>query len=99
MTSISISQRDDLHSILSASLAQYLPLSGPKDIATFDASLGLDERGWVNLEDPSGAENWQILSPVRMHVHGVHELNRWIQRTFRGPRTRGCDEPLGTVAR
>src|SRR5262245_57791235 len=25
----------------------------------------------------------QILSPVRMHACGVHDLNRWVQRKFR----------------
>jgi ATP-dependent exoDNAse (exonuclease V) alpha subunit len=86
---------DELHTVLSASLAQYLPLSGPKDVASFDASLGLDERGWVDFKDPSGAENWQILSPVRMHVHGVHELNRWIQKTFRGREIEAAANPWG----
>jgi hypothetical protein len=28
-------------------------------------------------------ERWQILSPVRMHPHGVHDVNRWVQRRFR----------------
>ncbi len=76
---------EELWNVLSECLVRYLPLSGMKDITGFDTSLGLDERGWVNFEDTSGAEHWQILSPVRMHLHGVHAINRWIQKMFRFP--------------
>lgn len=34
--------------------------------------------------DFSGAERWQILSPVRAEAHGVDDLNRWVQGTWRG---------------
>ena len=49
--------------------------------------LGLTKEGWIPFDDPDGVERFQILSPVRMHAHGVHDLNRWLQRTFR-PRSR-----------
>jgi len=39
-----------------------------------------------------------MLSPVRMHAHGVRDLNRWFQRRFR-PRGRHSptlgDEQIG----
>ena len=35
------------------------------------------------FDDHSGAESFQILSPVRQHAHGVHDLNRLIQHRFR----------------
>ena len=35
------------------------------------------------FDRPDGAEKFQILSPVRMHAHGVYDLNRWIQFQFR----------------
>ncbi len=35
------------------------------------------------FNDPDGVERFQVLSPVRMHAHGVHDLNRWFQRRFR----------------
>jgi len=60
-----------------------LGLTGPDDIDGFNKALGLDDRGWVPFEDPNGVESFQILSPVRMHPHGVLDLNRWIQRAFR----------------
>ncbi len=69
-------------------------LSGPDDIAGFDATLGGEP--WNDLRffnprrgDKPGAaelaEGWQILSPVRSAAHGVPELNRLIHRRFRHP--------------
>lgn len=69
-------------------------LSGPDDIAGFDATLGGEP--WNDLRffnprrgDKPGAaeiaEGWQILSPVRSAAHGVPELNRLIHKRFRQP--------------
>ena len=58
-------------------------MASPTDIAGFDRALGLTEQGWIPFDAPDGAEAFQILSPVRMHAHGVHDLNRWLQRRFR----------------
>ena len=74
---------DELRAQLLAAFERHLGLCGPNDIAGFDKSLGLDDKGWVPFEAPEGSERWQILSPVRMHPHGVHDLNRWVQRQFR----------------
>ena len=74
---------DDLRLRLSESFQKHLGLKDGHDIPGFDASLRFNERGWVPFEAPEGAELWQILSPVRMHPHGVHDLNRWVQRRFR----------------
>ncbi|WP_083965572.1 AAA family ATPase [Dokdonella koreensis] len=74
---------DDLRAQLLAAFQRHLGLSGPHDIAGFDKALGLDDKGWVPFDAPEGSERWQILSPVRMHPHGVHDLNRWVQRQFR----------------
>ena len=74
----------------SSSRAQ-LGLGLPDDIAGFDKALGLTEEGWVPFDDHDGVERFQLLSPVRMHAHGVHDLNRWFQRrvpTARRPRSR-----------
>lgn len=60
-----------------------LRLTGPQDVDGWNQALGMDNRGWVPFDSPDGAENFQILSPVRMRPHGVFELNRWIQRHFR----------------
>jgi hypothetical protein len=56
---------------------------GATDVAGFDTALHLDG-GVVPFADHSGAEQFQILSPERMSPHGVHEINRLIQLTFRG---------------
>ncbi|ALN88205.1 AAA domain protein [Lysobacter capsici] len=73
----------DLRTQLLLSFQRHLGLAGPEDIVGFDKSLGLNEKGWVLFDAPDGSERWQILSPVRMHPHGVHDLNRWVQRQFR----------------
>ena len=74
---------DDLRAQLLAAFQRHLGLSSPSDVAGFDKALGLDDKGWVPFDAPEGSEHWQILSPVRMHPHGVHDLNRWVQRQFR----------------
>ncbi len=74
---------DEMRARLAEQFQRHLGLTDPKDIAGFNRALGLDERGWVPYDAPAGAENFQILSPVRMHPHGVQDLNRWIQKQFR----------------
>lgn len=59
-----------------------LGLSSPDDVQGFNKALGIDG-GMVPFDQPDGVESFQILSPVRMHPHGVMDLNRWIQRRFR----------------
>ena len=69
-------------------------LTGPGDIAGFDATLGGEP--WNDMRffnprkgDKAGAaetaESWQILSPVRSAAHGVPDLNRLIHKQFRQP--------------
>ena len=74
---------DELRAELLKAFQRHLKLRGSKDIVGFNASLGIDDRGWVPFDAPEGSEEWQILSPVRMHPYGVHDLNRWVQRNFR----------------
>lgn len=74
---------EELRATLLNSFQRHLGLKSSEDNSGFNTSLGLDERGWVPFEDPDGSERWQILSPVRMHPHGVYDINRWVQRQFR----------------
>jgi ATP-dependent exoDNAse (exonuclease V) alpha subunit len=75
-------------------LRAHLGLKSPDDIAAFDKALGLTDEGWVPFDDHDGVERFQVLSPVRMHAHGVYDLNRWFQRRFR---PRGWHAPtMGT---
>lgn len=74
---------EELRERISEQLQSQLGLASPTDIAGFDRALGLTEQGWIPFDAPDGAEAFQILSPVRMHAHGVHDLNRWLQRRFR----------------
>ncbi|MEW5861468.1 MAG: AAA family ATPase, partial [Cyanobacteriota bacterium] len=75
---------------------KHLGVKDGADISGFDSSLGIDERGWVPFDTPDGSEHWQILSPVRMHMHGVYELNRWIQRKYRAKELREAVNPWVT---
>ncbi|MFC7819975.1 AAA family ATPase [Streptomyces sp. NPDC057367] len=75
---------EELDTAVLETLVDALDLSGPRDIEGFNKALGLTSEGWVPFDDHSGAHKFQVLSPVRMGPHGVHELNRLLQRTFRG---------------
>lgn len=86
---------DDLRAQLLAAFQRHLGLSGPDDVAGFDKALGLDDKGWVPFDSPGGSERWQILSPVRMHPHGVQDLNRWVQRHFRAKELKAAANPWG----
>lgn len=77
---------DDLRSRLIDVLVEELKLSGPDDIASFDATLGgADWNGmrFFNFGAAEKAEGWQILSPVRAGPHGVPDMNRLIHKRFR----------------
>jgi hypothetical protein len=71
---------DELRDCLAQAFRKHLYV---KDISTFDEALGLNDKGWVPFDNPDGSERWQLLSPVRMHPHGVRDLNRWVQRMYR----------------
>lgn len=81
---------EELRERISDQLQAQLGLASPTDVAGFDRALGFTEKGWIPFDAPDGAEAFQILSPVRMHAHGVHDLNRWLQRRFR---PRGAWDP------
>ena len=72
-------------------IGEQLQAASRADVArpTSPASTGRSgstSEGWIPFDDPDGVERFQILSPVRMHAHGVHDLNRWLQRRFRRAR-------------
>lgn len=99
----------DLHERLLETLAEELQLAGTDDVAGFEFSLGAKPgpggyRYFNRGETADAAEKWQILSPVNAHGHGIDELNRMIQRRFRGatramararPWERRIPEPMG----
>ncbi len=86
---------DELHQRLLEQFKKHLGVADRADATAFNRALGFSEEGWVPFEAPDGPENFQILSPVRMHPHGVYELNRWIQRTFRSRELKESREPWG----
>lgn len=86
---------EELRAKLLEAFVEHLGLENNRDITGFDASLGLDEKGWVPFDNPDGAEAWQVLTPVRMQSHGVVELNRWVQRHFRSKELESANQPWG----
>jgi hypothetical protein len=85
----------ELRTRLGDQLVARLGLEAPTDVVGFNRALGLTPEGWVPFEDHNGAERFQILSPVRLHPHGVHELNRTIQRSFRIKQLESARQPWG----
>jgi ATP-dependent exoDNAse (exonuclease V) alpha subunit len=77
---------DDLRSRVIDVLVEELKLTGPEDIAGFDARLGgadWNDMRFFNFGAAQKAEGWQILSPVRSGAHGVPDLNRLVHKQFR----------------
>ncbi len=101
----------DLRETLLSLMVQELGLTSADDVARFERSVGGSPHDdhvyfWRRRGDNPGAaeraEDWQILSPVRGHPHGVRDLNRFIQRRFREAtrewatsRYRRIPKPLG----
>jgi ATP-dependent exoDNAse (exonuclease V) alpha subunit len=74
---------DDLRNNLMAQFQKHLGIKDQNDVKGFNIALGFLDGKWVDWSNPDGVENFQILSPVRLHPHGVKELNRWVQKQFR----------------
>ena len=72
-----------LHDLIIDVFTTHLGLKGPHDIEGFNAALGIPANGKMDFSSTEGAENFQILSAVRMHPYGIYELNRFIQGRFR----------------
>jgi ATP-dependent exoDNAse (exonuclease V) alpha subunit len=85
----------DLHKRLSDLFCAQLGLENDADVEGFNRALGLTKEGWVPFDDHDGAENFQLLCPVRKNAHGVYELNRWIQRRFRASQLKASRQPWG----
>jgi len=86
---------DELHERILEQFQKHLGLKDADDIEGFNRALGFSEDGMMPFDAPEGAENFQILSPVRMHSHGVYDLNRWLQRQFRAKKLKSAREPWG----
>jgi AAA domain/UvrD-like helicase C-terminal domain len=86
---------DELRVRLIEAFRQHLGLKSADDVVGFNASLGISDDGRVLFDRPDGSEAWQILSPVRLHHFGVHEINRWTQRRFRADELRVASNPGG----
>lgn len=85
----------ELRAKLDEQFVAHLGLSGPDDVEGFNKALGLTKEGWIPYDNHDGAERFQILSPVRLHQHGVTELNRLVQRRFRSAQLKSARNPWG----
>lgn len=89
---------DDLRRVLEDEFVRLFGLKNPSDVTAFnEKALGLTVEGWVPFNDHDGADRFQILSPVRAHPYGVHDLNRWIQRKFRAKQLESANQ-FGNVS-
>lgn len=69
--------RDDLLRQLGQKMDTLLGI-GNKDYQSFNKSLGIDTNEWKR------SEAWQILSSTRTQQNGTEDLNRMIQREYKG---------------
>ena len=89
------STSEELRKRLLDQFQKHLGLKGPSDFDGFNKSFGYADEGWIKRDDPDGIENWQLLTPTRMHPHGVAELNRWVQGHFRAKEKQNAREFRG----
>jgi hypothetical protein len=98
----------DLREVLLDVIADELNLEGRDDVDGFAETLGgTEHEGRIYFHRGRGpaeaAEAWQILSPVGGLPHGVRDINRLVQLTFRSgdierardPRNKKIPKPLG----
>ena len=69
--------RDELLAKLRSRMTDNLEIRD-NDYRSFNRSLGIDTKDWIRSED------WQILSPTRAQHFGTNDLNRLIQREYKG---------------
>jgi len=81
---------EDLQTAILREVADALGMADDQDEAGFAKALGLTSEGWVPHEDHSGAELFQVLTPVRMRPWGTFELNRLMQRRYRSAELRAA---------
>lgn len=88
---------EELRERLLDQFQKHLGLKSPSDLAGFNKAFGFADEGWIKRDDPDGIENWQLLSPTRMHPYGVVELNRWIQGRFRAREKQNARDHRGVT--
>lgn len=78
----------ELHTLLRQEIAgQFEEMSDANDAVGFQRSYGgtvFGEGVYFNLGAARDVERWQVLSPIRGEGAGVNELNRLLQRSYRG---------------
>jgi ATP-dependent exoDNAse (exonuclease V) alpha subunit len=87
---------EQLHAALLDEIARAMDMTSPDDAEGYARALHLTTEGWVPYADHSGAERFQVLSPVRMREWGTFELNRYLLRHFRAAELRRARQPWAT---
>lgn len=98
--------QDEIREKILDVLVEELKLASKSDSTGFELKLGgkqVDGYVYFNRGAAAAAETWQILSPVRGHAHGVRDINRLVQKTFRARtvmfandhRSKRIPKPLG----
>ena len=82
---------DELLDVIKKCMQDLLGI-GEGDYRSFNKSLGITEN-LSKQPDWRGADNWQILSPLRTKGIGTDELNRMIQFAFREGLIRKAQQP------
>lgn len=83
---------DDLLKKLRLEMASAVAI-GEGDYSSFNRSLGIDRKEWTR------SEAWQILAPTRAQHFGTDELNRLIQREFKGGLLRKAQDRFSKMPR
>ncbi|MCX7598141.1 MAG: ATP-dependent RecD-like DNA helicase, partial [Armatimonadetes bacterium] len=87
---------EELRQVLLRVLCEELGLNGTEDVRGFELSLGGTPSGkWVyfNRRAASKAEDWQILTPTRIHFYGAQAINSLIHEVFRSERVKFAEHP------
>ncbi len=69
-----------LDELIQNTISKILPQCGQEDWKRMNAAIGADDKS----PSPELAESWQILCPTRKFRHGTDQLNRVIQKNYRG---------------
>lgn len=84
-----------MEAVLAARMKQLLGVADdPNAYGSLNKSLGVAD---VKRPEPTHAEHWQILSPVRNHEFGTIEINRRVQQKYRSSllKAKGYKKPFG----
>lgn len=99
LNDISISYWQDSEEIqekIYAAFREHLEFD-PDDIEAFNRAIGINPDIETLLQQATGIEKFQILSPVRGRIYGIDEINRRVQARYRRDQLRKGRSPFGVA--